>query len=91
MISKDYVVVFSSPGRSPGRAIVLPPASALASVAVSALAKSLMLKFFMLLQARCNEKDLKVKPATSFKYFQYLLTKKLKQSSRQRKYNLTLP
>ena len=45
----------------------------------------------MLLRARRNEKDLKVKPATSFKYFQYLLTKKLKQSSRQRKYNLTVP
>ena len=28
---------------------------------------------------------------TSFKYFQYLLTKKLKQSSMQRKYNLTIP
>ena len=29
----------------------------------------------VLLRARRNEKDLKVKPATSFKYFQYLLTK----------------
>ena len=29
----------------------------------------------ILLRARRNEKDLKVKPATSFKYFQYLLTK----------------
>ena len=37
--------IFSSPGGSPGRAIVLPPASALA--AESALAKSLKLKFFM--------------------------------------------
>ena len=37
-------LIFSSPGRSPGRAIVLPPASALA--AASALAKSLTLKFF---------------------------------------------
>ena len=27
------------------------------------------------LRARRNEKDLKVKPATSFKYFQYVLTK----------------
>ena len=45
----------------------------------------------LLLRARRNEKELKVKPATSFKYFQYLLTKKLKQSSRQRKYNLTVP
>ena len=35
--------LFSSPGRSPGRAIILPPASALA--AASALAKSLTLKF----------------------------------------------
>ena len=33
--------LFSSPGRSPGRAIVLPPASALA------LANILTLKFFM--------------------------------------------
>ena len=46
-------VTFSSPGRSPGRAIVLPPASALASAsalvsaAASVLAKSLTLKFFM--------------------------------------------
>ena len=30
---------------------------------------------YILLRARRNEKDLKVKPATSFKYFQYLLTK----------------
>ena len=37
-------LLFSSPGRSPGRAIVLPPASALAA---AALAKSLTLKFFM--------------------------------------------
>ena len=37
--------VFSSPGRSPGRAIVLPPA--LASASAAALAKSLTLKFFM--------------------------------------------
>ena len=29
-------------------------------------------------RARCNEKELKAKPATSFKYFQYLLTKKIK-------------
>ena len=35
--------IFSSPGRSSGRAIVLPPAWALAA----ALAKSLTLKFFM--------------------------------------------
>ena len=31
--------------------------------------------FNLLLRARRNEKELKVKPATSFKYFQYLLTK----------------
>ena len=41
----------SLPGQSPGRAIVLPPASALAlglaSAAALALAKSLTLKFFM--------------------------------------------
>ena len=36
------VYIFSLPGRSPGRAIVLPPALALV-----ALAKSLTLKFFM--------------------------------------------
>ena len=35
--------IFSLPGQSPGRAIVLPPALA----AASALAKSLTLKFFM--------------------------------------------
>ena len=34
--------VFSSPGRSPGRAIELPPA-----LAAAALAKSLTLKYFM--------------------------------------------
>ena len=45
----NFYVRFSSPGRSPGRAIVLPPASASASTsaAASALAKSLMLKFCM--------------------------------------------
>ena len=42
-------------------------------------------------QARHNEKESKMKPATSFKYFQYLLKKKLKQSSRQRKYDLKVP
>ena len=42
----------TSPRRSPGRAIVLPPASALASV--SALAKSLTLKFFMRWARRCQ-------------------------------------
>ena len=39
--------LFSSPGRSPGRAIVLLPASALALAAAAALAKSLTLKFFI--------------------------------------------
>ena len=29
----------------------------------------------IVLRTRRNEKELKVKPATSFKYFQYLLTK----------------
>ena len=41
-------MIFSSPGQSPGRAIVLPPASALALAAgAAALAKSLTLKFIM--------------------------------------------
>ena len=39
-------MIFSSLGRSPGRTIVLPPASALASAASLVLAKSLTLKFF---------------------------------------------
>ena len=51
---KDLFIV-SWPGRSPRRAIVLPPASALAAVAASALAAaaalakclSFMLKFFL--------------------------------------------
>ena len=38
-------LAFSIPGRSPGRAVVLPPALVLAEA--SALAKNLMLKFFM--------------------------------------------
>ena len=39
--SVNFYRIFSSPGRSPGRAIVLPPASALAFAlaAASALAK----------------------------------------------------
>ena len=40
-----FIPFFSSPGQSPGRAIVLP--LALASAAASVLAKSLTLKFFM--------------------------------------------
>ena len=44
-ISNSAIFLFSSPGRSPGRAIVLPPASA--SALASVLAKSLTLKFFM--------------------------------------------
>ena len=40
-LARTLSPIFSSPGRSPGRAIVLPPASALAA----ALAKSLTLKF----------------------------------------------
>ena len=48
-VTRYSFVIFSSPGRSPGRGIVLPPASALALglAAASALAKSLTLKFFM--------------------------------------------
>ena len=43
---------------------------------VSFLSKRFRLhQTFTMLRARRNEKDLKVKPATSFKYFQYLLTK----------------
>ena len=40
-------MIISSPGQSPGRAIVLPRALALALAAAAALAKSLTLKFFM--------------------------------------------
>ena len=45
----NATIIFSLPGGSPGRAIVLPPAWALAlpTAAASASAKSLMLKFFM--------------------------------------------
>ena len=43
-----FFYIFSSPGRSTGRAIVLPPASVLGLAwAVLALAKKLTLKFFM--------------------------------------------
>ena len=44
-----FSAIFSSPGQSPGRAIVLPPALALAlalAAAAAALAKSLTLNFF---------------------------------------------
>ena len=44
-LSVPILRIFSSSGRSPGRAIVLPPALALA--AALGLAKSLKLKFFM--------------------------------------------
>ena len=38
-----------------------------------------LIKFLrILLRTRRNEKEFRVKPATSFKYFQYLLTKKIK-------------
>ena len=48
---REYsMIIFSSPGQSPGRAIVLPLALALAS----ALAKSLMLSFFMWWARRCQ-------------------------------------
>ena len=47
MLLLSSTFLFSSPGRSPGRAIVLPPALASASALVSGLAISLTLKFFM--------------------------------------------
>ena len=44
------IFVFSSPGQSPGRAIVLPPALGSASgLAGAALAKRLTLKFFYMM------------------------------------------
>ena len=43
LLCLEIIVIFSSPGQSPGRAIVLPPASELAA----ASAKSLTLQFFM--------------------------------------------
>ena len=45
-----------------------------------------------LLRARRNEKELKVKQGTSFKYFQYLLTKKIKTKFKAEKikFNSTL-
>ena len=46
-LNQTKIFVFSWPGQSPGRAIVLPPVSALALALAAALAKSLMLKFFM--------------------------------------------
>ena len=39
------IFIFISPGESPGRAIILPPAAVFAGA--SALAKSLTFKFFM--------------------------------------------
>ena len=44
------------------------------------------------LRARRNEKELKVKPATNFKYFKYLLTKKIKTNFKTEKilFNSTL-
>ena len=50
----EKCIVFSSPGRSPARAIVLPLVLALAPAAASALAKSLTLKFFMWWARRCQ-------------------------------------
>ena len=41
------VYIFSLPGRSPGRAIVLPQALALTLASALAVAKGLTLKFFM--------------------------------------------
>ena len=48
-LAVHHMTLFSLPGPSPGRAIVLPPQSALAlaGTAASASAKSLTLKFFM--------------------------------------------
>ena len=47
-VQEELLYYCTTPGRSPGRAIVLPPASALASlVSAWALAKSLTLKFFI--------------------------------------------
>ena len=49
-LAYDLGLIFSSPGRSPGRAIILSPASALAlalAAAAAALAKSLTLKLFI--------------------------------------------
>ena len=43
----QFDIIFSRPGQSPGRAIVLLLALALASVSAVALAKSLTLKLFM--------------------------------------------
>ena len=71
-IAADNTLIFSSPGRSPGRAIVLPPASALALAA--ALAKSLTLKFFMWWARRCQANY--PVPVTGLVYFYRL--KKIK-------------
>ena len=48
-LAVHHMTLFSLPGPSPGRAIALPPESALAlaGTAASASAKSLTLKFFM--------------------------------------------
>ena len=56
LIGNTNALIFSSPGRSPGRAIVLPPASALAFAAASALAKykHFALKLFMSWAKRCQ-------------------------------------
>ena len=47
MVARLHFLIFSSPGRSPGRAIVLPPASATAAAVVLVLAKGLTFKFYM--------------------------------------------
>ena len=49
---RNLTPFISSPGRSPGRAIVLPPGLASAAAGASTLAKSLTLKLFMW-WARC--------------------------------------
>ena len=51
---KILQTIFSSPGRSPGGAIVLPPAPALVLAAALVLAKSLTFKFFMWWSRHCQ-------------------------------------
>ena len=64
---------FSSPGRSPGRAIVLPPASA----AASALAKSLTLKFFYVIgKALSGELSCPCDRSCIFFFFTFIFRRK---------------
>ena len=50
----EYLPIFSSPGRSPGRAIVLPPASALTASPTLAKCWSFTINFFMWWARRCQ-------------------------------------